>query len=117
MNFMFKRRQQPNFFVQQLGGKRERLFPDNISPARDTRANSDQRGAWQSSPLETPSPLTREQAPEISCFKKVEQIVMYVKCTPHFSAFSPQTWAVGLLNTRNTFLRLPITNEVNRETL
>jgi len=55
--------------VQQLGRKRERLFPDNISPTRETRVGGDQRGASQSSPLETPSRLARELAPEISFFK------------------------------------------------
>ena len=51
---------------QQLGRKRPRLFPNIISPVRETRTDGDQRGALHVCPLETPSRLTRVQAPEIS---------------------------------------------------
>ncbi|HLF66521.1 MAG TPA: 3'-5' exonuclease, partial [Gammaproteobacteria bacterium] len=55
--------------VQQLGRKRPRLFPVIFSPARETRADGDQRGALHCSPLETPSLLSLGQAQEISFFK------------------------------------------------
>ena len=54
---------------QQLGRKRPRLFPVIYSPARETRADGDQRGALHCSPLETPSLLSLGQAQEISFFK------------------------------------------------
>jgi len=55
--------------IQQLGRKRPRLFPQLISPARETRANGDQRGALHCSPLDSPAPLSPLQAAEISYFK------------------------------------------------
>src|SRR3989338_4372007 len=54
---------------QQLGRKRPRLFPGLISPARETRADGDQRGALHCSPLDSPAPLSPLQAAEISQFK------------------------------------------------
>jgi len=44
----------------------------------------------------------RRQKPNIFV-EKAEKIVMYVKYMPHFYAFSPQSWAFGLLKTRNAF--------------
>ncbi len=62
--------------VQQLGRKRPRLFPGLISPARETRADGDQRGALHCSPLDSPSLLTPPQAAEISQFKRCRQLGM-----------------------------------------
>src|SRR3989344_3397452 len=61
------RREEKSF--QQLGRKRPRLFPQLISPARETRANGVQRGALHCSPLDSPAPLSPLQAAEISYFK------------------------------------------------
>src|SRR3989344_7440381 len=62
------RREEKSF--QQLGRKRPRLFPQLISPARETRANGNQRGALHCSPLDSPAPLSPLQAAEISYFKR-----------------------------------------------
>ena len=56
--------------IQQLGRKRPRLFPLLISPARETRADDDQRGALHCSPLDSPAPLSPLQAAEISYYAK-----------------------------------------------
>ncbi len=62
--------------IQQLGRKRPRLLPVSISPARETRADGDQRGELHFSPLETPSPITHAQAPE-NFFVKTAELITF----------------------------------------
>ncbi len=60
-------------WFQQFGRKRPQLFPDMISPARETRADGDPRGAC-ALPLGNPSALTPPQAGESSFFEEQEAI-------------------------------------------
>ena len=53
---------------KKLGRKRPSFLTDTISPARETRADGDPRGAG-ARPLGNPSALTPPQAGEIAFFK------------------------------------------------